>query len=59
VRVDLDRPIPVLIVYGTAVVAEDGTVHFFDDIYGLDAELEKALAAQQAARAANTAPRQQ
>jgi hypothetical protein len=23
---------------------EDGTVHFFDDIYGYDAELQKVLA---------------
>jgi len=25
-------------------VTEDGIVHFYDDIYGLDAELEKVLA---------------
>lgn len=43
-RVSLQRPIPVLIVYGTAVVIEDGKVHFFDDIYGYDAILERALA---------------
>jgi murein L,D-transpeptidase YcbB/YkuD len=43
VRVDLDQPIPVLIVYGTAVVAENGEVFFLDDIYGLDAKLEKTL----------------
>ena len=34
---------PVLIVYGTAVVMEDGEVHFFRDIYGQDAALEQAL----------------
>lgn len=34
---------PVLIVYGTALVAEDGTVSFYDDVYGYDAELERAL----------------
>ena len=44
VQVNLTQPIPVLILYGTAVVDEDGTVHFFDDIYGHDASLEKALA---------------
>ena len=44
VRVNLDRPIPVVIVYGTAVVMEDGEVRFFDDIYGLDAALERVLA---------------
>lgn len=44
VQVNLDRPIPVLIVYGTAVVPEDGEAHFFEDIYGYDAELEAVLA---------------
>jgi murein L,D-transpeptidase YcbB/YkuD len=42
-RVNLDKPIPVLIVYGTAVVREDGEVSFYDDIYGHDAELERLL----------------
>lgn len=42
-QVNLARPIPVLIVYGTAIVTEDGTVHFYDDIYGHDAALEKVL----------------
>lgn len=42
--VRLDRPIPVLIVYETAVVREDGEVRFFDDIYGLDAKLEELRA---------------
>src|SRR5271168_513127 len=44
VQVDLDHPIPVLILYSTAVVEPDGQVHFFDDIYGYDKALEKALA---------------
>jgi murein L,D-transpeptidase YcbB/YkuD len=43
VRVALSKPIPVLIVYGTAVVMEDGEVRFFEDIYGHDAALERAL----------------
>ncbi len=43
-QVNLAHPIPVLIVYGTVVVAEDGVVYFYDDIYGHDAALEKALA---------------
>jgi len=43
--VKLDRPVPVLIVYGTAVVMENGEVHFLDDIYRYDADLERALAA--------------
>jgi murein L,D-transpeptidase YcbB/YkuD len=42
-QVNLDQPIPVLIVYGTAVVREDGEVFFFDDIYGHDATLEQLL----------------
>jgi murein L,D-transpeptidase YcbB/YkuD len=43
-QVNLAKPIPVLILYGTAVAEEDGTIHFFDDLYGHDAALEKALA---------------
>lgn len=42
-QVNLVHPIPVLIVYGTVVVSEDGLVHFYDDIYGHDQRLEKAL----------------
>jgi murein L,D-transpeptidase YcbB/YkuD len=42
-RVDLDKPIPVLILYGTARVREDGEVVFFDDIYGHDAALAELL----------------
>jgi len=42
-QVNLARPIPVLIVYGTVIVTEDGVVHFYDDIYGHDASLEKVL----------------
>jgi L,D-transpeptidase YcbB len=42
-QVKLAHPIPVLIVYGTVIVLEDGLVHFYDDIYGHDTALEKAL----------------
>jgi murein L,D-transpeptidase YcbB/YkuD len=42
-QVNLARPIPILIVYGTVIVTEDGVVHFYDDIYGHDAALEKVL----------------
>ena len=42
-EVTLAHPISVLIVYGTAIVSEDGVVHFYDDIYGHDAALEQAL----------------
>lgn len=44
-QVNLVTRIPVLIVYGTAAVNEEHQIRFFDDIYGYDAELEKALAA--------------
>jgi murein L,D-transpeptidase YcbB/YkuD len=42
-RVDLESAVPVLIVYGTAIVMEDGEVRFFRDIYAQDAALENAL----------------
>jgi murein L,D-transpeptidase YcbB/YkuD len=42
-QVNLTHPIPVLIVYATVIVTEDGVVHFYDDIYGHDAALEKVL----------------
>jgi L,D-transpeptidase YcbB len=42
-QINLARPIPILIVYGTVIVTEDGIVHFYDDIYGHDATLEKVL----------------
>jgi murein L,D-transpeptidase YcbB/YkuD len=42
--IDLAHPIPVLLVYLTAIVLEDGLVHFFDDIYGHDIALQQALA---------------
>ena len=44
-QVNLTTRIPVLIVYGTAAVNEENQIRFFDDIYGYDAKLEKALAA--------------
>lgn len=43
-QINLTKPIPVLILYGTAVVDETGVVHFFDDLYGHDASLENILA---------------
>ncbi|HLK22566.1 MAG TPA: L,D-transpeptidase family protein [Bryobacteraceae bacterium] len=43
-QVNLAHPIPVLIVYATVIVLEDGLVHFYDDIYGHDKSLEKVLA---------------
>jgi L,D-transpeptidase YcbB len=44
VQVNLDKPIPVLILYSTAVVDPGGEVRFFDDIYGYDTSLERVLA---------------
>ena len=43
-QINLTKPVPVLILYGTAVVEEQDQVHFFDDIYGYDSALEKVLA---------------
>lgn len=42
-RVDLKQPIPVFIVYGTAIARENGDVYFYSDIYGHDRVLEKLL----------------
>jgi murein L,D-transpeptidase YcbB/YkuD len=43
-QVNLTVKVPVLILYVTAVAEEDGTVHFFDDIYGHDKRLNALLA---------------
>jgi murein L,D-transpeptidase YcbB/YkuD len=43
-HVVLHAPIPVYIFYTTVVVDEAGGVHFFDDIYGHDATLQRLLA---------------
>jgi murein L,D-transpeptidase YcbB/YkuD len=43
-QVNLTTPVPVLILYVTAVVEPDNSVHFFDDIYGHDKALNAALA---------------
>jgi murein L,D-transpeptidase YcbB/YkuD len=42
--VGLKTPIPIVIFYVTAEVEDDGEVHFFDDIYGYDADLQQVLA---------------
>lgn len=44
----VDPPIPVRVVYLTAVVGEDGVLRFLPDIYGHDARLAAALAARAA-----------
>jgi murein L,D-transpeptidase YcbB/YkuD len=43
-RVNLPKPIAVLVLYGTAIVEENGDVHFLQDIYDQDAKLVRALA---------------
>jgi L,D-transpeptidase YcbB len=43
VQVNLAVPVPVLLLYVTAVAEEDGTIHFFDDIYGHDKKLNALL----------------
>jgi len=42
--VNLAHEIPVLILYGTAIVKEDGQVFFFEDIYGYDNALANLFA---------------
>jgi murein L,D-transpeptidase YcbB/YkuD len=42
--VSLKNPLPIVIFYLTAIVTEDGQVHFFDDIYGYDSEMQKVFA---------------
>jgi murein L,D-transpeptidase YcbB/YkuD len=44
VTVNLTTPVPILIVYTTALAQADGEVHFYRDIYGHDAALRAALA---------------
>jgi L,D-transpeptidase YcbB len=43
VQVNLAHPIPVLIIYRTAVVQPDGEVQFFNDIYDYDRPLKRSL----------------
>jgi L,D-transpeptidase YcbB len=43
-QVNLTTPVPVLILYATAVVDPDNSVHFFNDIYGHDKSLNAVLA---------------
>lgn len=49
-QVNLPSPIPVLIVYGTAVTKEDGQTYFFDDIYGYDKKLKSQFTQAYASR---------
>jgi murein L,D-transpeptidase YcbB/YkuD len=43
-QVNLTSPVPVVIVYLTAIVEENGEVYFFDDVYGHDRSMNAALA---------------
>jgi murein L,D-transpeptidase YcbB/YkuD len=45
-RVNLVKPIQVMILYGTVMAAESGQVFFFEDIYGHDRKLERLLRLQ-------------
>ena len=51
-HVPIARPLPVFVLYATAVADGDGTVSFYPDLYRHDARLERALGLQ-----AITAPR--
>jgi murein L,D-transpeptidase YcbB/YkuD len=42
--VSLKTPIPIVIFYVTAIAAEDGHIHFFNDLYGYDQKLQQVLA---------------
>ncbi len=42
-QVNLTTPVPVLILYVTAAVEPDNSVHFFEDIYGHDKELNAVI----------------
>ncbi|MEO8635555.1 MAG: L,D-transpeptidase family protein [Gemmatimonadales bacterium] len=42
-RVDLTHPIPVFIIYSTAVARENGDLFFYPDIYGHDRTLDRLL----------------
>ena len=43
IHVPLSRPLPVYVLYATAVAACDGTVSFYPDLYQHDATLERRL----------------
>jgi murein L,D-transpeptidase YcbB/YkuD len=43
-QVNLKTPLPIVIFYVTAIAAEDGHTHFFNDLYGYDQKLQEVLA---------------
>ncbi len=42
-QVNLKKQLPVVIFYLTAIPDENGEIHFFDDMYGYDAQLQDTL----------------
>jgi murein L,D-transpeptidase YcbB/YkuD len=44
--VSLPTPTTALLVYATATADEDGTLHFWPDLYGADAQLARALSSE-------------
>jgi murein L,D-transpeptidase YcbB/YkuD len=52
-QVNLKKPVPVLLVYATAIVMKNGEVHFASDIYRQDAVLENRLAQGYPSRTTN------
>jgi L,D-transpeptidase YcbB len=42
-RVNLKRPVPVYIVYATAIARDSGELYFYSDVYGLDQKLDELL----------------
>jgi len=55
-RIPLGEPMPVIIVYETAFVGDDGLVQFRPDIYGLDTQLTLALSERATAMRTDAAP---
>ena len=47
-RISLDNPVPVFVLYWTAMAQEDGSVDFVPDVYGRDQRLLAALAGKAA-----------
>jgi murein L,D-transpeptidase YcbB/YkuD len=42
-QVNLKTPLPIVVFYATAIVAEDGQTHFFEDLYNYDQQLQRVL----------------
>ena len=42
-RVSIARPLPVYVLYATAVAGENAPLRFYPDLYGHDAALARAL----------------